>query len=174
MDELRAYARIVEDLHSVRETQTGQRPRDGVPVDGTPRARRRIARLMVLAFFVYGGWAAWANHHHGFAVSLRSFGVQGLSSATTTLLMGGVIEALRARIGSGPARGMLSAVLATAAAICFHLSLHLVAGTPEIVRTVAPSVVVGFAFASAYARWTAPRRAAAQRTEPPSEAGRLG
>lgn len=105
---------------------------------------------MALAFVVYGGWAAFANHDHGLLVAARSFTVQGASSATTTLLMGGVIEALRARIGGGFLRGIAASVAATAAAACFHVSLHLLARTPEIARTVAPSVLVGFAFALTY------------------------
>lgn len=122
-----------------------------------PGGRRRIARLMALAFVVYGGWAAWANHEHGALVALRSFALQGTSSATTTLLMGGIIEVLRKRLGRGLGGGMLSALLATAGAACFHVTLHLAGGTPEIAKTIAPSVVLGLVFATVYALSTAPR-----------------
>ena len=120
----------------------------------------RTARLSVLAFAVYGGWAAWANHEHGVAIAARSLLVQGMSSATTTLVMSGVIEALSARIGVGFVRGLVTSAVATLAATSLHVSLHAALGTPEIARTVMPSVIMGFAFASIYTVWTAARRPA--------------
>lgn len=119
-----------------------------------PSASRRLAKLMALAFFVYGGWAGCANASHGAFVAARSFLVQGFSSATTTLLMGAVIEALRARVGKGFFRELVPSVVATLAATCFHVSLHLLARTPEIARTVAPSVIAGLLFSLVYSRFT--------------------
>jgi len=85
---------------------------------------------------------------------MRAFAVQGFSSATTTLLIGGVIERLRVRLGDTLQVRIAASVLATAAAAVFHVCLHLAAGTPEIVRTVVPSVGVGFLFAVTYTVWT--------------------
>lgn len=109
---------------------------------------------MLLAFFVYGGWAGCANAGHGAHVAVRSFLVQGVSSATTTLLMGAVIEGLRARVGKGAFRELVPSVFATLAATCFHVTLHVLARTPEIARTVAPSVVAGLVFSLVYSRFT--------------------
>lgn len=130
-----------------------------------PSAPRRLAKLMLLAFFVYGGWAGCANAGHGAVVAARSFVVQGLSSATTTLLMGAVIEALRARVGKGSIRELVPSVFATLAATCFHVSLHALAGTPEIARTVAPSVVAGLVFSLVYSRLTRRARSGGDRPE---------
>ena len=114
----------------------------------------RLAVLSALAFLIYGGWAAVANREHGPEAALWAFGVQGSSSAFTTVLMGGVIERLRRPLGSTLGAKLLASAVATAAAGVCHVCLHLLAGTPEIARTVIPSVVVGFLYAVTYAAWT--------------------
>lgn len=106
----------------------------------------RLVRLCLAAFVVYGSWAAFANHAHGPWVAARALLGQGLSSATTTLLIGGLVELLSRRLGATSA-----ALVAATATACFHATVNLVVGTPELWRTIAPSVVVGYAFALAYA-----------------------
>ncbi len=121
-------------------------------------ASRRLAWLAGLAFVVYGGWAAWANHGHGAGAALRAFAVQGFSSATTTVLMGGVIEWLRHSLGDTLAAKIAGSLLATLAAGVFHVMLHSIAGTPEIAGTVVPSVALGFLFSVSYTLWTSGAR----------------
>ena len=113
---------------------------------------RRLIVLAALAFVVYGGWAAWANHAQGAGAAWRALGVQGLSSATKTILLGGVIERLRRPFGATVSAQIAASLIATLAAGVFHVCLHLLAGTPEIVRTVVPSIAAGFLFVS-YALW---------------------
>lgn len=128
----------------------------------------RLGVLSGLAFVAYGGWAAFANHAHGAEAALRAFGVQGFSSAVTTALMGGVIERLRRPLGDTLWAMLIASGLATLASGVCHVCLHALAGTPEIVRTVVPSVAVGFVYAVTYAAWTrrAPSRSAARRATP--------
>jgi hypothetical protein len=114
----------------------------------------RLAILSALAFVIYGGWAAFANREHGVEAALWAFGVQGFSSALTTALMGGLIERLRRPLGDGLGAKLFASAVATAAAGVCHVGFHLLAGTPEIARTVIPSVVVGFLYAVTYAAWT--------------------
>lgn len=110
----------------------------------------RVARLVLMAVLLYGGWAAFANHAHGAAAALRAGLTQGVSSGITTLLIGAIIEALHAALP--PRRRALVATLVAAShTALLHVALHLAAGTPEILRTVLPSVVLGYAFAGAYA-----------------------
>lgn len=117
--------------------------------------RVRLSALALAAFVVYGGWAAVANHGHGARLAFRALVTQGSSSALTTLLIGGLVELLRRRIPGGAA-----AVLAASVTAAFHVVVHLLAGTPEVARTVAPSMVVGYVFAAAYAAGTRRGRAA--------------
>jgi len=128
----------------------------------------RLAWLAGLAVVVYGGWAAWANHAHGAGAAMRAFAVQGFSSATTTVLMGGVIEWLRHPLGDTLAAKIAGSLLATLAGGVFHVVLHSIAGTPETVRTVVPSVALGFLFSLSYTLWTSGGRStpAARRGRP--------
>src|SRR5690242_16720589 len=111
------------------------------------RKVKRVAALSAGAFVLYGAWAAWANHEHGASWAVRAFFVQGASSATTTALIGGVVEVIRARLGVGRASTVAAAFLGACGASAFHLVVHLIVGTPEILRTIAPSVVMAFVFA---------------------------
>ncbi len=111
----------------------------------------RLARLTVAALVLYGGWAAFANHAHGTAAAARAFVVQGLSSATTTVLIGGLVELLARRLGSTRRAATAAALSAATVTACFHAAVNRVLGTPELLRTIAPSVVVGYAFAVVYA-----------------------
>jgi hypothetical protein len=56
-----------------------------------------VVRLTVAAFVLYGLWALYANHEHGWATALRAGLVQGLSSATTTLVITAGIEGVTHR-----------------------------------------------------------------------------
>jgi hypothetical protein len=69
--------------------------------------------------------------------------------------MGGVIERLRRTLGPTLPATVLASLIATLAGGAFHVLLHLAAGTPEIVRTVVPSVAFGSIYAVTYAVWTA-------------------
>ncbi len=118
------------------------------------RRRSPAWRLALLAFgamVLYGGWAAWANHGHGSAALVRAFFVQGGSSAFTTTLIGSVVEAGRRWLGSGRAASVAASIGGACVAVCFHVTMNLIAHTPEILRTITPSAVMAFVFAGVYA-----------------------
>src|SRR5262245_3873792 len=83
-------------------------------------ARARVAGLTLAAGVVYGGWAFVANVAHGASPALRAGAVQALSSATTTLVISGCIEALRRRLGAGPRGLLLAATLPPTATSLVH------------------------------------------------------
>lgn len=107
--------------------------------------------MMLAAVLVYGTWAFTANLAHGPAVALRAGLTQGASSGTTTLVIGTLIEALHAALAPGRRRVLVTTVAAGSLAALVHLGVHLAAGTPEIARTILPSVIIGYAFAALYA-----------------------
>ncbi len=115
------------------------------------RARIRVALLTAGAAVIYGTWAYVANAGHGVALATHAALVQALSSATTTLVISGGIEGLRRRLGRGTWRLALAVVIPPTASSSIHVAAHLANGTPELLRTIAPSVVIGYAFAAAYA-----------------------
>lgn len=133
----RAYGRSVAALSLLRHA--------------AHRSGRRVALLVFAAFALYGSWAFIVNLAHGAAVALRAGLLQGASSGVTTLVIGSVIESLHAALPSGRRRALLAAAVAASLSACVHLAVHLTAGTPEVLRTVLPSVVIGYVFAASYA-----------------------
>ncbi len=124
--------------------------------------QKRVLRLTVVAFVLYGAWAALANRDHGTAVAARAGLVQALSSATTTLVITGGIEGLLVRLRAWRGGLLLAGLLPPTASSLVHLAVHLLNGTPEVLRTIAPSVVLGYVFAALYV--VNARRGSAERT----------
>jgi hypothetical protein len=116
---------------------------------------RRVALLTAAAAVLYGSWATVANASHGIAVAGRAGAVQGLSSAFTTLIISGLAEtifvAARTPPWSARWRVALTAGIPPLCSSSVHVVAHLLNGTPELVRTIFPSVVMGFVFGGIYA-----------------------
>jgi hypothetical protein len=120
---------------------------------------------MAVAFVAMGGWAAFANAAHPMPQPLVAGVVQGTLSALITLLLKRMIEALSVRLA-----GKAGVWLPPLGAVAFSLSLlgtiHWLAGTPEIVRTIAVPLSVTALYASSY-NLALRRRLPARGTQPP-------
>ena len=125
-------------------------------MSGTVRRLARSGAVHVLfAFAAMGGWAVFANRAHPAAQALSAGLLQGALSAITTLALKKSVEALAARFTGLPglflpplAAGLISAAVLTAS--------HRLAGTPEILATVALplSVATSYAATWSYALWS--------------------
>lgn len=115
--------------------------------------RRSLARSLVSACYaaaIYGGWGFYANHAHGTAIALRVMFAQAAASFAMTFVTTLLIEALLARLGHRW-YGVAQTIVYTFA-ICQLLVLlvHLAVGTPEILRTMAPNLLIGATFTTVY------------------------
>ena len=106
------------------------------------------------AFAAMGGWAVFANRAHPAAQALVAGLLQGALSAATTLVLKKAVEALAARLAGLKAllvpplvAGLISAAVLT--------SSHALAGTPEVLATVALPLSVATSYAAiwSYALW---------------------
>ncbi len=116
-------------------------------------ARRSIGRaaaLSAVAFAVYGAWAGFANRGHGLDAALRAFAVQGCSSAFVTGTVAAVIEWAHLRLPRTRASAAMAVGCGVLFATAFHVTLHALAGTPELARTVAVPVLANVVYASGY------------------------
>ena len=127
-------------------------------------AVRRTCVLTVLAALAYGGWAVTVNWPHGAALALRAGAVQGASSAATTLVMSAAVERLYAAWSGRPLRGVVAWLVPALLGGCLHLGVHLANGTPEVIATIAPSVLLGAAFTGTYVLGLARAEVAARRS----------
>ena len=106
--------------------------------------------LGVLAFLLYGSWAVFANWEYGLKKSLTAGLVQGIVSfLTTTFIM--LLMIWLFELGRSSLTRFLYAVTGTnAIAISGMVCAHLIVGTPDILQTILPSMVVGFSLTVVY------------------------
>jgi len=104
---------------------------------------------MAGAFLAMGGWAVFANRAHPMPEPLIAGALQGTISAIITLLLKGMIEAVSARLSGLPAL-VLPPLLAAGVSLALLLTLHGLAGTPEIALTIAVPLTVSTTYAFIY------------------------
>jgi len=101
---------------------------------------------------VQATWAAYVNHAHGWQHSVQSAIGQGASSFVMTFLITLVIETLL-RIFKAYAvswRLLLAVVLAVFIMLAMQIGVHLLAGTPELLLTIAPPAAIGTGYCFFY------------------------
>lgn len=110
---------------------------------------RSTALHVGFAFVAMGGWAAFANRGHGAGAMLAAFVVQGALSALITLVMKRGLEAGHARLDGVSARLVPPLISCTLIAALLS-GAHTVAGTPEVIRTIALPWTVSTLYAFIY------------------------
>lgn len=99
-----------------------------------------------VAFVLMGSWALYANRGHPMPKPLVAALVQGALSGAITFGLKRVMDWLRA----GMRRGLgwwLPPVVACSGSLALLVAMHLLAGTPELLRTIS----VPFSVATTYA-----------------------
>ena len=114
------------------------------------RVSARGFLLAIGAGCMYGAWALWANLGHGAAAGWRAAGTQFFVSFVVTLTITTVMEQVHAGLSSRAARvgGAIAAAVGTT--VIFTLALHWASGTPEILATVVPVLLLGSLYCIAY------------------------
>ncbi len=129
---------------------SGAAERAGALRGGAAGPLARSLAMAAAAFCLYGGWAMLANRGHGLAAARRAGLVQGVLSFTITLGMTMLIEALHRRLRDRRRGAALTALCAVGLSGSAVVLGHLAAGTPEVLRTVAPSLLIGSFYATSY------------------------
>ena len=96
-----------------------------------------------------GSWAGYANRAFAMPAPVLAALVQGALTATITLFMKRLIEAVAARF-TGPAGYILPVAAAGAMSLCLLGSIHWLAGTPAILATIAVPFCVASSYAALY------------------------
>lgn len=110
----------------------------------------RLARILIPAiagFIGYGSWGYFINNMgHGWEMGLRAGLVQGSLSFTITLVFNGVMEAVYKALKH---KGW-SIVVTITALISTSFIINTIAGTPEVIATIAPGSVIGSFYVYTY------------------------
>lgn len=114
------------------------------------QAARSTAAHTAFAFLAMGAWAAFANRTHGVTPAITAFLVQGALSALITLGLKRWLEYARRRLRGFT--GKWAPPLISCLAIGGVLSgVHLIAGTPAVIATIALPWTVSTLYALIYA-----------------------
>ena len=124
-------------------------PQDHHVPTSTAATARNSAVHMAVAFIAMGSWATFANLAHPMPRPLIAGVVQGTLSALITLFLKRMIEALSARL-PGSAGYWVPPVVAVAVSLSLLSSIHWIAGTPEILRTIVVPLSVTAIYATSY------------------------
>lgn len=118
---------------------------------------RSTALHMAVAFLAMGGWAAFANHRHPMPAPLLAGAVQGTVSALITFGLKRMLEAMARRL-TGLRALILPPFAAALSSLLLLVTIHRLAGTPEIAGTVAVPLSVTTLYAGLYslALWRRP------------------
>jgi hypothetical protein len=115
-----------------------------------------LARLMRssivhvgFAFLAMGSWAAFANRAHAMPAPLQAGLIQGVISASITMMLKRCIEYLASRF-SGLAALLAPPAIAAIVSASVLTIIHTIGGTPEIARTIAVPLAVATSYAALY------------------------
>lgn len=97
------------------------------------------------AFAGYGTWGWFSNRMHELPVAIKAGAVQGSYSFALTLGMALIIERIHAQLARHGAKMQFRASLAICCLLLYATAwgINYVAGTPEILMTIAPGAAVG-------------------------------
>jgi hypothetical protein len=115
----------------------------------TPIADRPLVH-MGAGFLLMGGWAFLANLGHPMPAPLVAGLVQGTLTALITLGLKRMVEGIVART-SGWAAVLLPPLAACAVSVTLLATIHRLAGTPEVLRTLALPATVSTLYALLWA-----------------------
>ena len=101
---------------------------------------------VLVAFVLMGSWAFYANYGHPMPKPLIAAVLQGSLSGAITFGLKTALDCLRERLSAGFA-AWVPPVITCSVPLCVLVGAHSIAGTPEVLKTIA----VPFSVASIYA-----------------------
>jgi hypothetical protein len=104
---------------------------------------------MLAAFVVMGCWAFHANRHFPRPQPLVSGLVQGMLSALLALFLKSAVDFLARRF-QGWAALLAPPAIAGLGSACLLVIMHMISGTPNVLRTVIVPLLVSVVYSSLY------------------------
>lgn len=100
----------------------------------------------IAGFLGYGSWGYFCNMMYGWQMGLQSGLVQGSLSFTITLVFNGVMETIYRLVK----RKALSIAISIISLVTVSYGVNNLTGTPEVIATIAPGVVIGAIYVFSY------------------------
>ncbi|KRB62932.1 hypothetical protein ASE04_01790 [Rhizobium sp. Root708] len=117
--------------------------------DSLARVANSAVTHTAFAFFAMGSWALFANRAHPFPKAVTAAVIQGIISACLTLFLKTVVERL-SRSFQGQTALWAPPLLACLGSSAILATIHLLSGTPEVLKTIAVPLLVSTSYATIY------------------------
>lgn len=104
---------------------------------------------IAFGFLAMGGWALFANRHHGLAGAWLPALVQGMLSGALTGVLKKTLEALDGRL-TGPLAFVVPPAVTAGSILALLTLVHTAIGTPEVIATIAVPWSVSTLYAILY------------------------
>lgn len=101
------------------------------------------------AFVLMGGWAAFANASYPLPSPLVAGLVQGVLSGVITYMLKNLLDGLRKRMNDGYG-AWVPPLISSVVSFGLLLTIHRIAGTPEVFKTISVPFAVATTYAVAY------------------------
>ncbi len=110
----------------------------------------RLLLPSIAGFLFYGSWAVFINHSHGWYMAIKAGLTQGSYSFCITLLLGVLVESLFVHLRHVAYRNFYVFTVATLVLAITSYSINYLTGTPEILWTILPGLVVSMVYTIIY------------------------
>lgn len=100
----------------------------------------------IAGFLGYGGWAFFCNFRHGLEMGIQSGLVQGSISFVITLTSNFIMEAIYCLTGGK----LVTRISAIVLIVGTSFGINVLAGTPEVLWTIAPGSIMGAIYVFGY------------------------
>lgn len=104
----------------------------------------------ISGFLFYGSWAVWVNHSHGWGDAITAGLTQGSYSFSITLVLAIVVEYLFQHLAHIPLRSLWVFLVAALLLATTSFGVNYLTGTPEIIWTVLPGLMVSLTYTVIY------------------------
>lgn len=98
------------------------------------------------AFVIWGSWSYYINGDKQLSVGLISGLTQGIASFIITFIVVYAVTGIYNMLPENQLRLLLPSIIVVSCIGLLLITIHLIAGTPHILATISPSLIVGFLF----------------------------
>jgi hypothetical protein len=113
-------------------------------------AALRSALAGVAGGVLYSGWAFYMNYDHGAEAARTAAITQGLVSFSITFVITAIMEGLSRFVAQPAVRFLVSSIGGITLAGAYTIGMHVWMETPEVLKTAAPSLLIGSACCCVY------------------------
>lgn len=112
--------------------------------------QHEIFLTSILAAIAYGGWAVFANFEYGAKAAFMAGIVQAVYAFLATMSVSKIAHMIFRKCDCGYKGICLGFLASFIVMVCIPFAVHSFAGTPDIVETILPGLIIGSLYLITY------------------------